>query len=124
MSILDKPAIPEITPAIRTAAQIKQSAQATYRQLLTAFEAAVRLFWQNSQATPAEIAAALGTDAREAFQLHAKLGAFLNEVKPGCINNAMGVVGEVTYNDDGTVTVKPKPSVLPQYTQNTPPAQG
>lgn len=113
MSVLDKPNVPEITPAIRISSQIKQTARGTYQQLLTTFENSVRLFWRNPQATPAEIASALGTDAREVFQLHAKLGALLNEIKPGCIANAVNVIGDVTYNDDGTITVKPKTTPFP-----------
>jgi len=113
MSVLDRPATPEITPALRVAAQIKQTARNTFQQLFNTFESSIKTFWLNPQATPAEIAAAIGTDAGEVFKLHAKLGAFLNDVKPGCVTSAASLVGDVTYHDDGTVTVKPKTVVTP-----------
>jgi hypothetical protein len=63
------------------------------------------LFWQHPRATPAEISAALGTDAKEIFELHGKVGALLASVKPESIASGAAVVGEFSYNSDGTVTV-------------------
>ncbi|NDF13422.1 MAG: hypothetical protein EB060_11500 [Proteobacteria bacterium] len=105
MSVLDKPSVPEITPAIRTAAQIKQNARATYQAMMNAFEQNARLFWKNPQSRPSDLSAALGTDAAEVFALHAKLGSILEEVKPGCTADALKLVGNFTVNSDGTVTI-------------------
>jgi hypothetical protein len=113
MSVLDKPSVPEITPAIRTAAQIKQNARATYQAMMNAFEQNTRLFWKNAQSSPSDLSSALGTDAAEVFALHAKLAAFLEEVKPGCTAEAMKLVGSFTSNADGTVTVN---KAVPQGT--------
>lgn len=113
MSVLDKPSIPEITPAMHVAASLKQSARATYQNMLNTFEQTTRLFWRNSRATPAEIASALGTDAAEVFALHAKLGGLLNDVKPGCLTEINKLVGTFTANADGTVTINSVPTPMP-----------
>lgn len=108
MSVLDKPIVNELTPAMRQANQIKQNVRLTFQNMLTSFNNGSRQFWNNPQASPSEIAAALGTDAKEVFELHARLGALLSQVKPDAIQEGLSLVGEFTYNEDGTVTIKPK----------------
>ncbi len=51
------------------------------------------------------LAAALGTDAEEVFELHKKLGMLIASVTPAAIAPGMSAVGVVEYNEDGTVTV-------------------
>lgn len=116
MSILDNPVVNEITPAMRQANQIKQNVRLTFQNMVMAFNQGARQFWSNPQASPSQIAAALGVDAKEVFELHAKLGAILAEVRPAAIQDGLSLVGEFTYNEDGTVTIKPKapPSAPPQ----------
>jgi hypothetical protein len=92
-------------PAVKIAAQLKTDAKFLYGHMVTAFNKGSKLFWQNAQATPTEIAAALGTDAVEVFSLHAKLGALLAEVNPAAIVEGAAVVGQFEYNENGTVTV-------------------
>lgn len=107
MSVLDTPVVNEITPAQRQANQLKQQARTAYQSMVLAFNQSAKQFWRNPQATPSQIAAALGTDAVELFQLHAKLGALLAEVRPAAIQEGLAVVGQFTNNADGTVTVVP-----------------
>jgi hypothetical protein len=64
-------------------------------------------------ATPEEIAEELGTDAKEVFYLHARLGELIALVKPEAIAEGLGVVGDFTMNEDGTVTVLPPPEPEP-----------
>lgn len=109
MSILDTPVVNEITPAQRQANQIKQNVRTAFQNMVMAFNNGSRQFWKNAQASPSQIAAALGTDAVEVFELHAKLGAVLAEVRPDAIKEGQDVVGQFTYNADGTVTVNTVP---------------
>lgn len=120
MSVLDKPSTPEITPAMHVAASLKQSARATYQNLISTFEQTTKLFWRNSRATPAEISAALSTDAAEVFALHAKLGALLNDVKPGCLTEISKLVGTFNSNADGTVTITSVPNPAAHLPLNPP----
>ena len=105
MSILNNQPAQQVPPAEGIARQIKQQARMTYQQLLQVFNNGARQFWQNPNATPADIAAALGTDAVEVFQLHGKIGELLASINPAAIAVGASVVGEFTYNEDGTVTV-------------------
>jgi len=105
MSVLNNPAPADITPADRAARQIKDRARETFRQLADTFNQTSTHFWSHRKATPAEIAAALGTDAAEVFALHGKLGAMLATVKPEAIAEGQAVVGQFTVNADGTVTI-------------------
>jgi len=120
MSVLDTPVVNEITPAQRQANQIKQNVRQTFQSLVVAFNNGARQFWRNPQATPSQIAAALGTDAVEVFQLHAKLGALLADVRPAAIQEGASVVGQFTYNADGTVTVIPPAPVPTPAPEPTP----
>jgi hypothetical protein len=105
MGILDNQNTPEIDPAVRVANQIKQQARMTFQQLVQAFNQGAKSFWSNPQVPAAEIAAALGADAKEVFELHGKIGALLATVKPEAIQPGISVVGQFTYNEDGTVTI-------------------
>lgn len=110
MSVLNNPVTPDISPAQRVADRIRQQTRMTYQQLVNAFNQGAQSFWRNPQASPAEIAAALGTDAKEIFELHGKIGALLASVKPEAIAAGSSVVGEFSYNADGTVTVVEPPA--------------
>ena len=105
MGVLDNQQTQPVPPAERAAKQIKQQARMTYQQLVQVFNNGARQFWQNPQSTPAEIAAALGVDAVEVFQLHAKIGALLATIDPASIADGASVVGQFEYNADGTVTI-------------------
>lgn len=105
MGILDNQNTPEIDPAVRVANQIKQQARMTFQQLVQAFNQGAQSFWSNPQVPAGDIAAALGADAKEVFELHGKIGALLATVKPEAIQPGLSVVGQFTYNEDGTVTI-------------------
>lgn len=106
MSILNRNNQPaEVSPAERTARQMVRQAKELYDGLVGTFNEGARNFWQNSRATPQEIAAALGTDAKEVFELHHKIGVFIAGINPEAIAPGAAVVGEFTYNADGSVTV-------------------
>lgn len=105
MSVLNPPAPVVVTPAERVAEQLKQQTRATYQQLVQAFNQGSLSFWKNPRATPAEIAAALGANAKEIFELHGKIGAMLATVNPEAIATGSAAVGSFSYNADGTVTV-------------------
>jgi len=104
MSILN-PSSPELSHAERAARALRSQARATFQQLASTFNATCRQFWANPNATPAEIAAALGTDAAEVFALHGRLGAMLTAVRPEAIAEGVALVGQFSVNADGTVTI-------------------
>lgn len=105
MSVLNTPQPLPPNYAALIAAKIKTQTRQTFSTMTDAFNEGAVFFWQHQKATPAEIAAALGTDAREVFELHGKLGALLATVKPEAIAKGAEVVGQFEYNDDGTVTI-------------------
>jgi hypothetical protein len=106
MSILDRQDQPqEVSPAVRAARQMVRQAKQTYDGLVGSFNDGAQSFWRHPRATPQEIAAALGTDAKEVFELHAKIGAFIATINPEAIAPGAAVVGEFSYNADGSVTV-------------------
>jgi hypothetical protein len=105
MSVLNPQPAPPVNPAVRAAAQLKQQARNTFQQLVGAFNQGAQQFWKNQRAKPSEIAAALGTDAKEVFELHGKIGALLAEIKPEAIAPGLAAVGNFEYNVDGTVVV-------------------
>mgnify|MGYP003336235778 CR=1 FL=1 len=106
MSILDKPSVPEITPAIKIAAQIKQNVRSVYQQLLNTLEQNCKLLWKNPQANPSEIASALGTDASEVIKIFDHLTSALENIKTGSTVESKKIVGKFTVNEDGTITVE------------------
>lgn len=104
MGVLDSTPEPEVSAAERVARQLKQQCRMTYQQLVQSFNQGAQQFWKNPRAKPSEIAAALGTDAKEVFELHAKIGALLATVNAESIAPGAAVVGQFTMNADGTVT--------------------
>lgn len=110
MSILDNNNVPVPTPPAKVAAnRLINQARTTYQQMVHAFNQGSRIFWANGMgANPEDIAAELGTDAREVFELHYKLGQLIASVKPESIAEGAGLVGNFTMNEDGTVTVLPQ----------------
>ena len=62
-----------IPPAIRIAEEIKHHTKQTFNNVVNSYVQGTKMFWQNSSASPSEIAEALGTDAKEIFELHYKL---------------------------------------------------
>jgi hypothetical protein len=115
MSILDETPQPP-SPAEQAAGQLKTHLRQTYRYIVAAFTEGSQLFWSSPHgASPAEIAAALGTDAKEIFELHWQLGQFIASVRPEAVQPGLGIVGNFTINEDGTVTVlPPEPAPEPE----------
>lgn len=107
MSVLDKDLSDNRPPAAeRTAMDLLRTTKQTFEFMTMAFNRGAQQFWNNNDgASPQEIADALGTDAAEMFQLHAKLGQLLGEVKPDSIVEGLSYVGTIVYNEDGTVQV-------------------
>lgn len=105
MGVLDQPLQPQLTAAEQIAAEIKQNARQTFNALLQVYDNGAKFFWQNPHATPQDIAAALGTDAVEVFQLHGKIGALLASIKPDAVTAVLAVVGSFEYHENGTITV-------------------
>jgi hypothetical protein len=117
MSILDnnRPDRLEIPKAKMAANRLIQMTKQTYQQMVQSFNKGAQVFWKNGiGATPAEIAAELGTDAKEVFELHYKLGQLIATVKPEAISERVGLVGNFTMNEDGTATVIPEPIPSPE----------
>jgi hypothetical protein len=115
MSILDNGPGNIVPPATRVANQLVNMTVRTYQQMVDSFNRGSVMFWQNPQGlSPDEIAAALGPNAQEVFSLHYKLGQLIGSVKPEAIAEGFSLVGEFTYNEDGSVTVVvPEPEVVP-----------
>ena len=106
MSILDNASNPSRIPvSVVVADQIRYKTRSTFKAIVDAFNDGANSFWNNSKASPSEIAEALGSDAKEIFELHAKLGALISSVKPSAITSGLSVVGQFTTNEDGSITV-------------------
>lgn len=110
MSILDREFQPERpNPAKMAAQRLIQITKQTYQQMVQSFNQGSQVFWKNGMgASPESIAAELGTDAKEVFELHYKLGQLIASVKPEAIAQGASLVGQFTMNEDGTVTVAPQ----------------
>lgn len=106
MSILDNNQS-SIDKSIQISNHIKNSTKQTFQSMVNAFNTGSRIFWSNPRATPSEIAEALGTDAKEVFELHYALGQLINSIKPESIQEGWGIIGQFTMNEDGTVTILP-----------------
>ena len=105
MSILDNNSQIPVDKAVRVASTIKGTTRQTFQMMTNAFNAGSKNFWNNPHATPTQIAEALGTDAREVFELHYALGRLINSIKPDSIQEGWDIIGQFTMNEDGTVTI-------------------
>ena len=114
MSILDD-SQPVINDSELIADTIKGSAKNLFQMMVNNFNSGAKNFWDNPRATPTEIAEALGTDAREVFELHYALGQLIDSIKPESIQEGWAAIGQFTMNEDGTVTI------LEQTTTTQPP---
>ena len=109
MSILDNNNPPQPMPVARLAAdRLVNQTRMTYQQMVQAFNQGAKIFWNNPMgASPQDISLELGTKAKEIFELHYKLGQLIGSVKPEAIAEGVGIVGNFTMNEDGTVTIIP-----------------
>lgn len=91
---------------IMAANNLKNQAYSTYKNMVDTFNNGAKLFWSNPRGlSPQQISDALGSDARELFELHGKLGTLISSIKPEDIAEGISLVGQFTYNEDGTVTI-------------------
>ena len=104
MSILDNNQTPLTRPQV-IANHLKITTKNTFQMMVNAFNNGAISFWLDSTCSPSEIADALGTDAKEVFQLHYALGQLIASVKPENISQGLSVIGQFTINEDGTVSV-------------------
>lgn len=89
------------------AASLKAQAKSVYSNMVNTFNRGSKMFWQNPNASPEQIATSLGTDAKELFELHYKLGQLINSVNASDILIGTAIIGQFTMNEDGTVTILP-----------------
>lgn len=105
MSVLDND--PQQTESEKIALGLKVSTKRIFQGMVNAFNVGSMSFWNNPRATPSEIATALGTDAKEIFQLHYALGQLISNIKPKSIEQGLSLIGQFNINEDGTVTILP-----------------
>lgn len=109
MSVLDREFNDEPEPAKMASRRLIMMTKHSFDQMVNNFNEGARVFWQNPRgASPEDIAKELGTDAKEVFELHYKLGQLIGSVKPDSITEGNSLVGNFTMNEDGTVTVIPQ----------------
>lgn len=105
MSILNNN-INEQPSAKNTADKLVAQTRNSYQQMVAVFNFGTQMFWNNKFGfSPQEIANELGTNAKEVFELHYKLGQLLASIKPEDIAESLSLIGQFTMNDDGTVTI-------------------
>jgi hypothetical protein len=97
---------PPKTPT-EIAESLKLQAKNIYNNMLGVFNRGSKMFWDNPNATPEQIALALGNNGKELFSLHYKLGQLISTIDAAAIAEGSSVVGQFTMNEDGTVTILP-----------------
>ena len=70
-------ALPELSPAQHALVRMQNLHRDSLLQLANACRTAFNELWRNPQATPAEMAAALGTNAGACFEAHAATVQFI-----------------------------------------------
>jgi hypothetical protein len=96
----------QTTSAEATANMLKSATIQTFKMMVNSFNTGAKTFWNNPHVSPSEIAEALGTDAKEIFELHYALGQLIGNIKPEAINEGLNLIGQFTINKNGTVTIK------------------
>jgi hypothetical protein len=105
MSILDQEMSFEDPQSERVAKELLFTTKRTYEGMVMSFNRGSQAFWTQTPEDQQAVLNILGTNAREVFELHGKLGAFLAEIDPEKIQEGLSVVGTFTYNEDGTITL-------------------
>ena len=105
MSVLDQESSFRDPQSKMVAKELIFTTKRTYDAMIQAFNGGSLSFWTQSPEDQQASLDVLGTNAREVFELHGKLGALLAEIDPEKIQEGLSVVGAFTYNEDGTVTL-------------------
>ena len=105
MSVLNQEITMEDPKSERAAKELLFSTKRTYEGMVMSFNRGSMNFWNLSPEDRQGVLDILGTNAREVFELHGKLGALLAEINPEKIQEGLAVVGAFTYNEDGTITL-------------------
>ncbi len=61
---------------------LRNQAKNVYNNMVSVFNRGSKIFWDNPNATPEQIASSLGSDAKQLFELHYKLGQLISSVDP------------------------------------------
>ena len=110
MSVLNNRAQQELTVPERKAKRIKRNAKQSTDYLIQALTSSLRAIWQSDE--PQDVLDALGTDAKELFELNTNALTFLFNELAGKRDDDLAIIMELTelikphtINEDGTVTV-------------------
>jgi len=110
MSVLDQTQPSPLTPAERSAKQVKRATSQMAYQLVQSWNHGWDLIW--SSADPAAVLAELGTEAGELFQLNEDIIVYLNTTLAGrrqdeldAINAKVAAKPATTTAADGSVTI-------------------
>lgn len=110
MSVLDQTQPNPLTPAERSAKQVKRATSQMAYQLIKSWNHGWDLIW--SSADPAAVLAELGTEAGELFQLNEDIIVYLNTTLAGrkqdeldAINAKVAAKPATTTAADGSVTI-------------------
>lgn len=77
-----------------------------YQILVNVFNQTSIMFWTNQQEfSPQQIADALEKNGKELFEIHGKLGEFLNSIDPEAIDLGLSVVGDFELLEDGSIKI-------------------
>lgn len=114
MSILNQTHFDSISPAIRTASEIKNRAARLAKTIIREWEHGFDELWNNHEATPEEILAELGTDAAEVFELSSATCQFMATILPERLDEKLVAIQAkiaakpaTTVHEDGSVTIDP-----------------
>jgi len=112
-TLLDTPA--PLSVAQRRANAVLALPRVMLKRMLQGWTNGLDQVWNPpAPTTPAQVIAALGTNAAEVFQRSAALRTFLESQKAGCTNlPAAARIKPVTINPDGSATLTPAPAAAP-----------
>lgn len=97
---------PTLSPAQHALATMQALHEDALKARARALQEAFNLFWHNDRATPADMAAALGTNAQTAFDLHASEGAALYALAPELFASLnLTPPKAYTFNTDGSLNL-------------------
>lgn len=110
MSVLDQTQPNPLTPAERSARQVKRATSQMAYQLIQSWNHGWDLIWSSED--PAAVLAELGTDAGEIFQLNEDMIAYFNTTLTGrkqddldAIMTKVAAKPATTTSADGSVTI-------------------